>query len=61
MYVARMLRLDGSLALARPCEICQEVLKDYGIRRAIYTISDNEYGVLEILRREGCDETYKVT
>jgi tRNA(Arg) A34 adenosine deaminase TadA len=61
MYVARRLRLNGSLALARPCEICQKVLRDYGIRKAVYTISDTEYGVLEVLRTEAEDETYKVT
>lgn len=38
----------GELGLARPCSICQEVLKSYGIKRAFYSINDTEYGVLTI-------------
>jgi deoxycytidylate deaminase len=38
----------GELGLARPCPICEEVLKSYGIKRAYYSISDNEFGVLSL-------------
>jgi deoxycytidylate deaminase len=37
------------LALAKPCLMCQAVLYSYGIRKAIYTISNNEYGVMKII------------
>lgn len=32
---------NGNPALARPCEMCMKVLKQYGVRRIFYTI--NEY------------------
>ena len=46
IYVARV-RRDNSVALARPCNMCQNVLARYGIRTAIYTINENEHGVLK--------------
>lgn len=46
IYVSRLLKLGG-VANARPCPICQDVLKNYGIKRAFYTLSDNEYGVMK--------------
>ena len=45
IFVVR-LRADGSLGLARPCPTCQAVLKAYGIKKAYYSISNEEYGVL---------------
>ena len=52
IYVARIRppgNLDGEvLGLARPCSICQKILYAYGIRRAYYTIDDNNYGVMKI-------------
>lgn len=56
IYVARI-RPPGNLqghevGLARPCEICQNVLFSYGIRRAFYTIDDNNYGVMKVLHRD---------
>jgi tRNA(Arg) A34 adenosine deaminase TadA len=38
----------GELGMARPCPICQGVLKSYGIKRAYFSINDNEYGVLSL-------------
>lgn len=49
IYVAR-LRVDGLVGMARPCEICQEVLRSYGVKRAIYTINDFEFGVMNLSR-----------
>lgn len=47
VYVARR-RWNNTVGLARPCEICQETLSAYGIKKAIYTISEMEYGVLKL-------------
>lgn len=47
IYVARI-KASGGLGMAKPCEICQHILYNYGIRRAYYSISDTEYGVLKI-------------
>jgi len=53
IVVVRRLRADNqnnlALAMAKPCTMCQAVLRSYGIKRAIYTISNNEYGVLRII------------
>jgi len=47
IYVARVLKLGG-VAMSRPCEICEQVLFNYGIKRAIYTVNNNEYGVMRV-------------
>lgn len=36
IYVARMTR-SGYIGMAKPCERCQEMLDEYGIRTAIWT------------------------
>lgn len=49
IFVVRVRSLnspEGKMGMARPCSICQEVLKSYGIKRAVYSINDDEYGVL---------------
>lgn len=47
IYVARSRKI-GDTGLARPCLICQHMLHSHGIKRAYYTISDEEYGVMRI-------------
>lgn len=47
VYVARILKLGG-VAMARPCLICEQMLYNYGIKRAYYTMNDNEYGVMRV-------------
>lgn len=37
------------LAMAKPCLMCQAVLYAYGIKKALYTVSNNEYGVMRIV------------
>lgn len=48
IYVVRILP-SGGVGMARPCPICQCALHNYGIRKAYYTISDIEYGVMRIV------------
>jgi tRNA(Arg) A34 adenosine deaminase TadA len=38
----------STLALAKPCEICEHVLFNYGIRKAYYTIDDTNYGIMKV-------------
>jgi tRNA(Arg) A34 adenosine deaminase TadA len=45
IYVARIGR-NGKVAMARPCQRCRLVLKGSGIKRAVYTITPTDYGVL---------------
>jgi deoxycytidylate deaminase len=51
--VVRRLRADHeknlALALAKPCTMCQAVLYAYGVKKAIYTISNNEFGVMRVV------------
>lgn len=49
IFVARRRKIDGASANARPCEICRHVLYNYGIRRAFYTISQDEFGQMKIV------------
>lgn len=46
-YVVRS-KPSGGVGMARPCNLCQIALGSYGIKRAIYTITDNEFGVLNL-------------
>lgn len=47
IYTVRI-RADGSVANSRPCPMCTEVLTAYGIKKAFYTISNVEHGVLKL-------------
>lgn len=46
VYVARPMK--AGLGLARPCPACQRALRRKRVARVYYTISDDEYGVLEL-------------
>ncbi len=52
IIVVRRLRADNeynmALAMAKPCPMCQAVLYAYGIKKALYTINTNEYGVMKV-------------
>ena len=39
VYIAR-LAADGEIALSKPCEACQRMLKKYGVKKAIWTIAE---------------------
>lgn len=47
IYVVRI-KSNGTVGMSKPCEMCELVLEAYGIKRAIYTVSETEYGVLRI-------------
>lgn len=44
IFIARKLR-DPGYGLAMPCEICQTLLAEAGIRKAVYTIDSHSFGV----------------
>lgn len=48
VYVARVLKLNGSFANARPCVDCIRAMKRKNVKRVYYTISDDKYGVLDL-------------
>jgi tRNA(Arg) A34 adenosine deaminase TadA len=47
VYVVRI-QSNGKLAIARPCKKCQSAMRLRGVRRCYYSVSENEYGVLEL-------------
>lgn len=46
VYVVRV--APSGYGLARPCPTCQRALKRKKVQRVYYTISNDEYGVLEL-------------
>ena len=44
MYVARKGRLN-QIGMSLPCDMCQQSLKKYGFRRAVFT-TEHDYGVI---------------
>ena len=47
VYVARVTK-GGSLALAKPCRGCTQGLRNKGVKRVYYSISDDEFGVMDL-------------
>jgi len=47
IIVARV-RSSGKPGLARPCKICEDILRRYGIRRVFYTVNGNDSEQIEI-------------
>jgi cytidine deaminase len=45
LYVARVSKKDNSLAMARPCGLCQIRIKSFGVKKVYYTINNKQYGV----------------
>jgi deoxycytidylate deaminase len=39
----------NTLAMSRPCVMCENILYRYGITRAYYSIDENHYGEMKIL------------
>lgn len=44
LYVARI-RRGGDIGMAKPCKACQRLIKRSGVKRVVYTINDETYGV----------------
>lgn len=45
IYVARVAKLDGGLAMARPCGLCRHRIKSSGVKKVFYSIDNNHYGI----------------
>jgi len=48
VYVARVARSTGKLAMARPCERCRKRLKNKGVKVVHYTIDEEEHGTMRL-------------
>jgi len=44
VYIARVAKKDGSLAMSRPCGVCQVRLRSLKVERAYYSINNFQYG-----------------
>lgn len=49
IYVLRIRKGDGEIANAKPCEMCQHILFNYGIKKAIYTVDPYTSKKMKIL------------
>lgn len=47
VYVARTRKDNGKMAMSKPCASCERILRNRGVKRVIYTIAENEFGILE--------------
>lgn len=45
VYVARVARGTREFAMARPCELCQSVLRSYRVEKVYYSINENQFGI----------------
>lgn len=45
VYVARVSRKDRSYAMARPCQMCQILLRSAQVQKVYYTIDNEHYGI----------------
>ncbi|NDB84787.1 MAG: hypothetical protein EB127_19080 [Alphaproteobacteria bacterium] len=45
VYVARVARGTKEFAMARPCELCQAVLRSYRVEKVYYSINENQFGI----------------
>jgi len=42
LYVARVLK-NNDLALAQPCDVCNDLIKEVGIKQVVYSIDDGGF------------------
>ena len=48
VYVCRLSKNTNEYRMAKPCPDCERRLKASGVKKVFYTISNHEYGVLEL-------------
>ena len=45
IFVARIAKKDGSLAMARACAMCRTRIKAFKVKRVYYSIDNEHYGI----------------
>jgi tRNA(Arg) A34 adenosine deaminase TadA len=45
LYVARVSRKDGSLAMSRPCDMCAVRIRAAKVKKVYYSINEDHYGL----------------
>lgn len=51
LYVARKDKLNR-MRIARPCPACLKAIKERGIKTVYYSVSDNEFGALDLSKED---------
>ncbi len=47
IYVYRE-KFDGSVAISKPCNMCESILRQFGIKKVIYTNRDGEFSIMKL-------------
>lgn len=47
VYVGRVRRDNGAISMAKPCARCEAVMRNRGVAKVYYTITEGEWGCLE--------------
>jgi cytidine deaminase len=45
VFISRVARKDGCLAMAKPCSTCSNILKFAKVKKVIYSVNPLQYGV----------------
>ncbi len=45
LYVARVAKASRDFAMSRPCPMCQNRIRSFGVKKVYYTINKDQYGV----------------
>lgn len=59
VFVSRVRRDTGMFGLARPCPDCMRVLISKNVKTIYYTISQNQYGIIQVKNKQIASETIK--
>jgi len=54
IYVARILR-NGDVSMAKPCKICQKIIKSAGIKRVVYQNGYRDDSGIKFLEKAGIE------
>ena len=48
MFVARVHKKDGTLAMALPCSMCQTRIKAFKVKKVYFTCNEEQYGIWSV-------------
>lgn len=48
IFVARVSKKNGKLAMSRPCPTCQTRIKSFNVKKVYYSINEHQYGIWDV-------------
>jgi tRNA(Arg) A34 adenosine deaminase TadA len=48
IYVARLKKIDRTLGNSKPCAMCHQIIKRYGISKIYYTVEKNKFNIMRV-------------